>query len=268
MIKNFVREKRVYCGKKYEEVDIIPRNAISEKVVKEKRGKRIKESQPAQKNLNDRNSKRYLVQLGNGNFGKGDYHVTLTYDNENLPETIEEAEKQVSNYILRIKRYRKKLEIDNIKYILVTEYKFKKNNEKLKRIHHHIIMNGGVDRNIIEDLWSKRRRKGEREGRRIGYVNADRIQINENGIEALCKYIIKDPSGKKRWTSSRNLIRPESVINDRKFSKRKIERVAKSSNLKEEMQKFYPKHNIVNAEAVYYELTGWHIYLKMWKKRE
>ena len=36
------------------------------------------------------------------------------------------------------------------------------------------------------------------------WVNADRLQMNENGIEGLCKYIVKDPQGKKRYSSSRN----------------------------------------------------------------
>ena len=34
----------------------------------------------------------------------------------------------------------------------------------------------------------------------------------------------------------------------------------------EEFRKIYSNYNIVSCEAVFYEQTGWHIYLKMWKK--
>ena len=97
----FYREKKVDCGT-YREVDIIPRTADAERATRGKRGKRKKVTEPKQRNLNDKNSKRYLVQLGNGNFGYGDLHVSATYAQENLPETPEEAERIVGNYLRRI----------------------------------------------------------------------------------------------------------------------------------------------------------------------
>ena len=267
-MKSFIREKKIYCGKEYVEVDLIPRTQNGDKTVKGKRSKKTKISETKQKNLNDKNSKRYLVQLGNGNFGKGDFHVTLTYTEDNLPDTVEAAEREVANYLRRIKNRRKKEGAGELKYILVTEYKFTTDNKnKPKRIHHHVIMNGGLDRNILEDLWCKRRKRGEKEPELIGYVNADRIQVNENGIEALCKYIIKDPQGKKRWSSSRNLERPYFRTNDNKYSKRKIERLAKDANSEEEFKKLYPQYEITNIQTEYYEDTGWHIYLHMWKRK-
>ena len=85
--KVFMREKKVDCGQ-YREADIIPRTEKAEKVVKGKRGKRKKVSEPKQKDLNEKNAKRYLVQLGNGNFGTGDLHVSCTYDKDHLPGSI------------------------------------------------------------------------------------------------------------------------------------------------------------------------------------
>ena len=84
----FYREKKVDC-RDYREVDIIPRTDNAERAVKGKRGKRQKVTEPKQKDLNDKNARRYLVQLGNGNFGIGDLHVTCTYADEELPETEE-----------------------------------------------------------------------------------------------------------------------------------------------------------------------------------
>ena len=46
-----------------------------------------------------------------------------------------------------------------------------------------------------------------------------------------------------------------------------MEQLAKSPDAGlEEFRKIYSNYNIVSCEAVFYEQTGWHIYLKMWKK--
>ena len=218
------------------------------------------------------------MQLGNGNFGKGDFHVSLTYNRSNLPGTVEEAEKCVSNYLRKVGRRREKLGIEPLKYILVTEYKYK-NGDSIVRIHHHVIMNGGLSRTEVEGMWTKQRINWKKaaenpnyfdEITQIGWVNADRIQPNENGIEDLCKYITKEPNGKKRWSSSRNLIRPEQLPNaDSKYSKAKITRLATSSDAgKSFFEKQFPRYKIISVTPVYYDETGWHVYLKMWKKGE
>lgn len=275
MGKTFIREKKIDCGR-YREVDIIPRTENADKIAKGKRGKRKYVSEPKQKDLNEKNAKRYLVLLGNGNFGDGDLHVSYTYDNNHLPDSIEEAEKIIGNYLRRVSYRRNKLGLSPLKYILVTEYKFSKEGEMIVRIHHHIIMNGGLSRDDVELMWTTDRinwNKANDDGYRatikpIGWVNADRLQTNENGIEELCRYIVKDPQGKKRWSSSRNLVRPIELPNaDQKYTAKKIERIAKSNTCgKEFFAKQFPGYDIANIETIYYEETGWHIYLKMWKK--
>ena len=278
----FIREKKTDCAE-YREVDIIPRTEKAEEATRGKRGKRRKAKKPKQNALNDKNAKRYLVQLGNGNFHVGDLHTSCTYSVDNLPGTVEEAEKIVGNYLRRIAYRRQKLGLEPLKYILVTEYKFSKDGQQLKRIHHHIIMNGGMDRDEVEMMWTAQRvnwKKADSPDKteaaayrdsveKMGWVNADRLQMNENGIEGLCKYIIKDPQGKKRYSSSRNLAEPQEKCNDFKYSKAKVEQLAKSADGGlSEFQKIYADYNINSCEAVYYEQTGWHIYLKMWRKKK
>ena len=278
----FIREKKTDCAE-YREVDIIPRTEKAEEAARGKRGKRRKAKKPKQNALNDKNAKRYLVQLGNGNFHVGDLHTSCTYSVDNLPGTVEEAEKIVGNYLRRIAYRRQKLGLEPLKYILVTEYKFSKDGQQLKRIHHHIIMNGGMDRDEVEMMWTAQRvnwKKADSPDKaaaaayrdsveKMGWVNADRLQMNENGIEGLCKYIIKDPQGKKRYSSSRNLERPETKredskpqeaadkslwkasrnleeptekCNDFKYSKAKVEQLAKSADGGlSEFQKIYEK---------------------------
>lgn len=304
----FIREKKTDCAD-YREVDIIPRTEEAEKAVRGKRGKRRKAKKPKQNALNEKNARRYLVQLGNGNFKAGDLHTTCTYNADSLPGTVEEAEKIVNNYLRRIAYRRNKLGLEPLKYILVTEYKFAKDGGQLKRIHHHIIMNGGQSRDEVEMMWTaqrinwkkadspdKRTREEYRDSvKKMGWVNADRLQTNENGIEGLCNYIIKDPQGKKRYSSSRNLERPETKrtdstekqtadqnlwrasrnltepqekCNDFKYSRKRVEQLAKSSDGGlSEFKKIYAGYDITSCEPVYYEQTGWHIYLKMWKKK-
>ena len=272
----FIRENKTDCGE-YREVDIIPRTDNAEKAVKGKRGKKEKVTEPKQKDLNHKNARRYLVQLGNGNFGIGDLHVSCTYSNKNLPGSIEEAERIVNNYLRRIAYRRKKLGLPPLKYILVTEYKFSDDGGELTRVHHHIIMNGGLPRDDVELMWSVTRinwKKAEKdpeyraEIEQMGWTNADRLQVNENGIEALCKYITKEPNRKKRWSSSRNLKRPvKHPPADSKYSRAKVERLAKSNDCgREFFEEQFPEFNISEINSEYYEETGWHIYLKMWRK--
>lgn len=267
-MRNFMREKKIYCGEKYLEVDIFPYSENQKEVNRRgKRAKKEKVSAPKQKNLNDKNARRYLTQLANTNFGEEDLHVTATYKDKFLPETIEEAEKEVTNYIRRISYRRKKDGLPPLKYILVTEYSTEKNGEKPVRIHHHILMNGGLDRDTVEDLWCKRKRKGEKKGERIGFINADRLQPDENGVAALCSYLTKHPNGKKRWSSSQNLEKPWSRANDYKYSKREIAKMAKNSPDLSYWERKYEGWKITNSDygikAEYNEHTGWSIYLKM-----
>lgn len=272
----FIREKKVDC-RNYREVDVIPRTDNAERAVKGKRGKRQKVTEPKQKDINDKNARRYLVQLGNGNFGIGDLHVTCTYTDDNLPDTEEEAERIVGNYLRRIAYRRKKLNLPPLKYILVTEYGCSKDGKKITRIHHHIIMNGGQSRDEVEMMWTVERinwRKYNTEPeymdqvKKLGWVNADRLQLDKNGIEALCMYVTKNPHGKKRWSSSRNLERPVQQPNaDHKYSKKQVETLAQSNDQgREFFEKQFPDYTISEIKPEYYEETGWHIYLKMWKK--
>ncbi|SHG89846.1 rolling circle replication-associated protein [Tepidibacter thalassicus] len=270
-MRSFMREKKIYCGNRYLEVDIFPYSQNQKDVSRRgKRAKKQKVTEPKQRNLNDKNARRYLTQLANTNFSEEDLHVTATYKDKFLPETIEEAEKEVANYLRRIKYRREKEGLPPLKYILVTEYSTGKDGKKPVRIHHHIFINGGLDRDTVEDLWCKRRKKGQKKGERIGFVNADRLQPDENGVAALCAYLTKNPSGKKRWSSSQNLEKPWSRSNDFKYSRREIERIAKNPPGIEYWERKYEGWTLANKDYAfrveYNEYTGWSIYLKMCRK--
>lgn len=270
-MRNFHRQKIIYCGDRYREVDIFPYTEEQNIAAKrgKKRSKRKKETPPKQKNLNDKNARRYIVQLGNLNFTEKDLHITCTYANDHLPATIEEAERIISNFIRRIQRRRKKDGLSALRYILVSAYGIDRKGE-LHRIHHHIIMDGALDRLIVKDLWRERRRKGETEGRKYGRIKADELEPDENGIAGLCNYFTKHMGGKKRWSCSQNLKKPTSSTDDKRYSRRQVERLCKAPVDLAYWEKQYPGWTLTDEdngiEAVYNDITGWSIYLRFRRK--
>lgn len=299
-MRTFVREKKIYCGHDYLEVDLF-NYSVSEKERDRsgQRSKKIIESTPKQIDWNDYNARRRFTQLVNTNFGEGDFHITLTYKPENLPDTTDEAERILKNYLRRVSYLRNKQGLSPLKYISIPSCTFKSDGVTPARIHHHIIMNGGLERDTIEDLWRKRRERKHPKGEKIGYVNADRLQPEESGLAALCEYLAKQTGGKKRWSSSQNLDKPETVnldpdtprkidksrysastnlmrpwsrTNDHSFSHKEIKKIVNAPLDPEYWEKRYPGYTLINGEygykAVHSDSRGWAIYIKLRRKKE
>ena len=171
-----IREKRFLCGK-YLEVEIFP---ISKYEQKKSRGKKKKESRKEQKNLNAKNARKSLRRRIHANFDNKDLIVSLSYDAANLPDSEEAAINDRNNYIRRVKNFRKRNKLSELKYIAVLEYREASTDKRTsKRIHHHIIISG-MDRDKAEELWGK------------GTANSSRLQPNEQGFEELANYLSKD----------------------------------------------------------------------------
>ena len=270
--KNFVREKRIYCGKEWLEVDITPVTNMPE----DGKGKQDKTT-VKQQNLNDKRSKRRFIQIANTNFGKGDIHLSATYDNEHLPGTIQEADRNIRNYLDRVKRKMKKETGQDLKAMIVTEYTLDEEGEdEVVRLHHHIILNGGLSRDDLELMWTRQRInwkkvKNDPEYRKsiklMGFVNCDRIQPNENGIEGLVNYMNKRKKGCKKWSTTQNLEKPEIKKNDHKYSFRKLRELSKTPEDKEVWRKQYPGYEPTKIQFEYNEYTGWSVYLRLQKVR-
>ena len=258
-MKSFVIEKKIFCGKEYFELDLFEMADMRERGRKEK-GKKSSLKQIKQ---NEKNARRYFTQLVNTNFGKNDYCIHATYNRAHMPETVEEAEANVKKYIRRIKNRRNRLGIEApLKYIIVTEYRTKEDGSPT-RIHHHIIMDGAMDRDEISELWRDRRKKGEKQGATIGVVNVDRLQPDEYGLEALARYLTKGLTGKKRWHPSKNLEKPIVKKNDYKFSRRKLVELSGMTDCPDIWEKLYPGYTLTEAKSAYSDEAGWHITVKM-----
>ncbi|MEG0180076.1 MAG: hypothetical protein RR654_11040, partial [Oscillospiraceae bacterium] len=225
------------------------------------------ESRLVQKNLNCKNAKRHLVQLVNTNFDKSSIHISLTYNNKFLPKTQESADKYLDLWLRKIKRECKKQNLPNPQYIGVTEYQEKDDSKKQKfvRFHHHVILNCKLSRDELEALWKTGRGKNAQS---LGMTNADRLQPDNNSLEALCNYITKYPNRKKRWRQSRGLKQPlHKRPNDSKYSHRYIENLCRNGlvNDKEIWRNLYPGWILNDVKPVYSDFTGWSIYAKLRK---
>ncbi len=263
----FVRETRIKIKDELR-VTISPCSEIrNNRAVKE----RI--SSPAQKNLNDKRAKEYFKLLVQLNFGAGDYHVALTYRDGMLPENEVAAEAEARKYIARLKYYAKKHKLKKeLKYVIGSSIEVDPDTGEVARPHHHIIISTDIPRGVLEDLWRKPRKKGEREGEAIGYANADRLRIfTDKSLEELAAYIvgkrnIARPKCRRRWSSSLNLEKPVRVVNDNKYSLRMLRRLAQlRGDDRLYWEGKYPGYICKTARADYNDARGWSIHLVLEK---
>ena len=184
------------------------------------------------------NARRRIVQLANANFGEEDLHLTLTY--AQAPD-YHQAQKDVRNFLCRLRRLRRKAGLPELKYI----YAIEDNQAGRKtRLHVHMLLSGGISREAIEALWAK------------GYANADRLQPDENGLAAIARYIIKqgdsgETRGRRRWCASRNLRKPQVRVSDTKLSNTKVKRLARElpQEAREVLRRVYPGYEYVALEV-------------------
>lgn len=212
-----------------------------------------RKSKKAQKSLNDRNSRKQFIRLLNANFTKYDYIMHLTYSNENLPPSIEDAEREVYKLIRKINYRRKKKKLQNAKYIYVTEY----DPQKKIRVHHHLIIEGGIDRKVMKDLWTNGTR-----------IKVEELEPDEYELSGLANYLSKDPKGKKRWKASKGLKQPRERKSYTSFSKKKIRNmIADDTNVSIYMNSNYKSKAYLDHEIRYNKVNHmYYIYVRMRKK--
>lgn len=228
------REKKFYCGE-YLEVDIFP---VFE--YQKGRSRKRKPTSETQKRLNQRNAERKLIRLLNTNFTKRDIRFDLTYSDENNPLTAEDAQREMQNFLRRVKRYRKKNGLPELKYVAVTEI-----GKRNGRVHHHIVMNGGIDITVLADIWGK------------GYTSAKPLQFDEFGIVGIAKYLIKEPILKKRWCASRNLKQPKTTQRDGRMPQYKVKELAESAgDNKREIEKLYAGYTLSDIQPYYNDINA------------
>lgn len=149
----------------------------------------------AQKALNDKAARNRLELLIATNFEGRDLWVTLTYRNQCLPRTREEAKENMRRFLRQLRAHRK-ARGQGLKYIYNTE-----NRHGAGRFHHHIILDATErDIEVIRGLWI------------YGDV-VDLKHVGDRDAATLAEYMTKEgiggrPVGAQLWTASRNLARP------------------------------------------------------------
>lgn len=194
----------------------------------------------AQRRLNLERAKRYMVQLADANFTAEDISLTLTY--AGTPPEYNRALKDVKNFLNKTKRLRAKRKLSELKYIYTVEGN--EDGEK-RRIHVHMLMSGGIGREELETLWAK------------GYANADRLQPNENGLEGIARYMMKQQRNRRRWACSRNLKRPKTRTRDCKISNSRVKHIAYDfdNDAKQIMEKLYQRYHFVSSRVFYSDVV-------------
>lgn len=156
------------------------------------RGKNLYLSSEQQKEQNERNAKKVLSRELNANFGKGDIFATLTYAGNQPTEA--QAQADMKKYVRRVRLYRRKKKLPELKYIWVTEGPDEAEDH---RIHHHLVMSAMPLDDVLQ-FWEH------------GRVIVSRLDPGAD-YTGLAHYITKQSSRgvhKKRWSQSRNLKKP------------------------------------------------------------
>ena len=170
---------------------------------------KLKISREEQKALNDKNRRKKIVRLVNTNFTEKDIWLTVTYDKEHNPQNLEQAQKNVRNYLRKIKRRDK-----DVKYLYVTEGK-----KNSKRFHHHIFISTKLSRDEIESLWQYGARK-----------EAHRLQPDEFYLTGIAIYTTKAVKNKNQFGYSKNLKQPEIRTADTKLKRRQAQKITEDEN--------------------------------------
>lgn len=187
------RRKTIRAGRLVWDITYtVPRPNASKQ--ERKRIREVTEEQIQRTNANT--AQRKLEMLMATNFDEGDLVLTVTYRDEDLPDSADVPRKHLGKVFAQMRAYRKARDLPDLKYIYVLEGRHGDH-----RPHAHIIINAaGGDLELMRSLW----------------IWGDDIQINyirERGYDGWAGYLTKERreaslNGKKQFVGSRNLARP------------------------------------------------------------
>ncbi|MGI5963661.1 MAG: rolling circle replication-associated protein [Lawsonibacter sp.] len=165
------------------------------------RAQKQKASSAARELLNARTSFQKLERTLAANFDNGDLYVTLTYDDNHLPDSRDAAVRRIRFFLTKLRKERKARN-QPLMYIYTTEGCCPGG-----RLHHHLVLNStGDDLEEIRRLWIY----GEN-------VELRRLAFSQDyTYEDLASYLTKEPRewghpqvGERTWTPSLGLHRPK-----------------------------------------------------------
>lgn len=217
----------------------------------------------AQRALDDRKSQQQFWRLAEHNFGNGDLWITLVYDDEHLPETLDEATKCIQRFLRNINGKRKRRGLPNAKYLYVTEITTE--DGKPVRAHHHLFMDGMMDQDTVEATW--------RYGRRN---NCRKVEKGKDGIEGAADYMVKTKKDttrkkhKKSWSASLNLEKPIEKKHHRTRKKHIDKMVRDHEYIREYVEEISNRYAgyIYRKSSIYYNDHNARFYIRVRMRRE
>lgn len=209
----------------------------------------------AQQKLNVERSARHLIQLVEANFDEKDLAMGLNY--QGTPPEDDRVRKDLRNFLNKVKRLREKRGLPELKYIYaIGGDEMPSPGYSGKRPHVHLILSGGLKREELEELWKKG-------AANHGATNCDRLQPNDDGLEGIARYLMKqrfdrpEKKNAKKWSRSRNLKEPKRRTTDCKISNGKVKRIAYDflNHAKETMEKLYPGYDLKKCQVNYSDVV-------------
>ena len=200
----------------------------------------------AQKKANDERSRIRLIQLVEANFTEEDLSIGLDYDGD--APTPERVDKDLENFFKKVRRRRRARGLPDLKYIAaIGGDEMPSAGYSGKRPHVHVIMNGGIDRDELEQLWGH------------GHANTHRLQPRDSGLGGIATYFTKQmqdrppKKGVKRYRPSRNLVKPIRRTRDAKMPNSRVRRIAYDfeNQAKGIMEKLYPGYVMQECHVRY-----------------
>ena len=204
----------------------------------------------AQQRANDERSRLHLIQLVEANFTEKDISIGLSY--AGVAPDPERVDMDVRNFIARVKRARKRMGLDDMKYIYaIGGDEMPAAGYSGKRPHVHMIMNGGIDRDVLERIWGK------------GIANADRLQPRDEGLGGIAVYFTRQKQerpgrpGVRKWRGSKNLKQPIRRSRDAKVTNSRVKRIAHDfrNESREVMEKLYPGYVLQDCQVRYSDVV-------------
>ena len=211
---------------------------------------RSQQTPEAQKRANEERSRLHLIQLVEANFTDADLAIGLDYAGKE--PTPERVDRDLKTFFEKVRRRRKKYNLPDLKYICaIGGDEMPAPGYSGKRPHAHVIMQGGIDRDELEEMWGH------------GRANTKRLQPMDEGLGGISVYFTKQmqdrppKKGVKRYRTSRNLIRPEPRSRDAKIPNSRVRRIAYDfeNEAKTVMEKLYPGYVLQKCVVRYSDIV-------------
>lgn len=212
---------------------------------------RSQQTSKAQQIANMERSRIRLIQLVEANFTDEDLSIGLDYAGQE--PTPERVDRDLKTFFEKVRRRRRKNGLPDLKYIAaIGGDEMPSAGYSGKRPHVHVIMNGGIERDELEQMWGH------------GRANTHRLQPRDEGLGGISVYFTKQmqdrppKKGVKRYRTSRNLKQPIRRARDAKMPNSRVKRIAYDfeNQAKEVMEKLYPGYVLQQCSVRYSDIVS------------